>query len=75
MKGQATKLEKIFVNHVSDKVNVQNIKGTQFKSKQNKTNNLIFKMSKGPEQTFFQSHTNGRQVYEQVLKNHQSLGK
>ena len=49
MKKQPTKWEKIFANHISDKVNNQRIHTTQ----QQRTNNLILKKDRVSEKTFY----------------------
>lgn len=52
MKRQCVEWEKIFVNCVSDKRLMSKIHKEPLQLNSKKTNNLILKMSKGPEQTF-----------------------
>ena len=42
MKRKPVQWEKIFANHISDKANIQKIKGTHTTQKQKETNSLIF---------------------------------
>ena len=70
---QSTKQEKIFANHVSDRVQQPTYIRNAYDSMA-KTQTTWLKMGKRPEQTFLRRiHANGQQVHEKMLNitNHQ----